>query len=396
MVELKKHIWSEVDLDAIENNVSAFRGIVKNSEIIAVIKANAYGHGAPKIAAFLEGIGINMFAVASVREALELRRNGIAGKIIILGYTAPEEATILANNDISQSVYSESYALALAENLKGIGKRLNIHVKLNTGMNRLGFNCCTDPDSAKKISAVLQNDCFCFEGIFTHFASADRGGDQDLEFTRLQSVRFLNVCNELKNMGYVPKLRHCCNSAGIVTMPDMQLDAVRLGISLYGLTPDEGLDLPIALSPALSLKSTISLVQVIESGETVSYGRTFRANGKMRIAAVSVGYADGYPRLLSGKGEVLIGGTRCKILGRVCMDQLIVDVSHLTDVKEGAEVVLIGQQGEERISAEDIARLCGTINYEIVCGVSHRVPRYYLKNCEIVSTTDYVYEETEK
>lgn len=393
MIELKKHIWSEIDLDAIEKNVTAFSKLAKDSKVFAVIKANAYGHGAHETAEFLTSIGISHFAVASVREAMELRSHGIDGKILILGYTSPEEAVLLADYGISQTVYSENYAAALAEKLTETDKKLNIHIKLNTGMNRLGFNCTTDDKAAEKIAKILQQPCFSFEGIFTHFASADKDGDPELSFSKLQGDRFLKVCGELEDLGYAPKLRHCCNSAGIVTMPHLHLDAVRLGISLYGLTPDPNLDLPVELNPALRLKSTVALVQEIDENQSVSYGRTFNALSKMKIATVPVGYADGYPRLLSGKGEVLIGGTRCKILGRVCMDQLIVDVSHLTEVKEGDEVVLIGKQGEEFISAEEIATLCGTINYEIVCGISRRVPRYYIKNGAVVSVTDYVYEE---
>ena len=393
MIELKKHIWAEIDLDAIAKNVSTFRTLVKNSEIIAVIKANAYGHGAGETAELLTHIGIDHFAVSSVREAMELRLHGIRGKILILGYTAPEEAPLLADYGISQSVYSETYAASLVKSLRDSGKKLNVHIKLNTGMNRLGFNCTTDPDAAEKIGAVLSEDCFTFEGIFTHFSSADKCGDPDLKYTALQAERFLGICRKLETLGHTPKLRHCCNSAGIVTMPHLHLDAVRLGVSLYGLTPDTGLKLPIKLHPALCLKSTVAMVQEIESGETISYGRTFRTKEKMKVATVPVGYADGYPRMLSGKGEVLIGDKRCKILGRVCMDQLIADVSHLEDIHEGDEVVLIGRQGDEFISAEEIASLCETINYEIVCGISRRVPRYYLKNEGIVSITDYVYEE---
>ena len=392
MLELKKHIWSEIDLDAIKENLSAFSKLAKDSEVIAVIKANAYGHGAHETAEFLTSIGVSRFAVASVREAMELRAHGIDGSILILGYTAPEDIPLLADNGISQSVYSEAYAAALAERLTESDKKLNIHIKLNTGMNRLGFNCTTDERAAEKIAKILQLPCFAFEGIFTHFASADKSGDPDLSFSEIQGKRFLKVCRKLKSLGYTPKLRHCCNSAGIVTMPHLHLDAVRLGISLYGLTPDVDLELPVKLHPALCLKSTITMVQEIDENQSVSYGRTFNATSKMKIATVPVGYADGYPRLLSGKGEVLISGKRCKVLGRVCMDQLIVDVSSISDICEGDEVVLIGKQGAEFISAEEIASLCGTINYEIVCGISRRVPRYYIKNGKIQSVTDYLYE----
>ncbi len=393
MFEFKNHIWAEIDLDAIKHNVSAFKESAKGSRIIAVIKANAYGHGAVETAKLLSENGIDGFAVSSLREAIELRRAGIKGLILILGYTSPADAEALVDHNISQTVFSKEYALALSEKLNVTGKKLNIHIKLNTGMNRLGFNCKNPDEAAKEIAEILRLDCFGFEGIFTHFAAADRGGDPELEFTKLQADCFLAVCNALANLGFSPEIRHCCNSAGIITMPHMHLDAVRLGISLYGLTPDTSLPLPIKLQPAMSFKSTVAMVHTAESGDTVSYGRTFKAEKETLLATIPVGYADGYPRLLSGKGEVLINGSRCKIVGRVCMDQLVADITHLPDTKVGDEVVLFGRQGNEYISIEEIAELCGTINYEIICGISRRVPRHYYKNQKLVSTDDYVLRE---
>ncbi len=393
MIEFKKHVWAEINLDAIKNNINGFRTLVGDTEIIAVIKANAYGHGALETAKLLTEIGVNTFAVASLREVAELRNGGIKGNILILGYTAPEDSKALLDFSASQTVFSKEYALALAESLRGIDKKLNIHIKLNTGMNRLGFDCRNIDNTVADVTEVLKKDCFCFDGIFTHFASADRDGDESLDFTKLQAQKFMNVCEGLAAVGFVPKIRHCCNSAGIITMPNMHLDAVRLGVSLYGLTPDPNLELPIKLQPAMSLKSTVAMISKAEAGESVSYGRTFKAEKETKLATVTIGYADGYPRLLSGKGEVLIGGSRCKILGRVCMDQLVADVTHLADIQEGDEVVLIGRQGDEFISAEEIAALSGTINYEIVCGISRRAPRYYFKNKKLVSVTDYMLKE---
>ena len=366
MIEFKKHVWAEIDLEAIKENVENFKALAGSSKIIAVLKANAYGHGVLEIGRLLSGMGVDSFAVASLREAAELRKGGIKDKILILGYTAPEDANALLDYSVSQTVYSKDYALALSENLRGQDKKLNIHIKLNTGMNRLGFDCKNKDSAVAEIAEVLKDSRFNFEGIFTHFASADKGGDSSLDFTQLQASRFTETCEALETLGFVPKIRHCCNSAGIITMPNMHLDAVRLGISLYGLTPDTGLELPVALHPAMSLKATVAMIHKVDAGETVSYGRTFKAKKETRLATVTIGYADGYPRLLSEKGEVLIGGSRCKITGRVCMDQLVVDISHLSHVKAGDEVVLIGKQGDEFISAEEIAKLSGTINYDIV------------------------------
>ncbi len=393
MIEFKKHVWAEIDLDAIKHNISAFKGMTKDSRIIAVIKADAYGHGAVETAKLLLECGVDNFAVASLREAIELRKSGIEGSVLILGYTSPESAEALLDFDISQAVFSKEYAETLAKRLSSSNRKLNIHIKLNTGMNRLGFDCKDTPKAIAEITEILDNNCFNFEGLFTHFASADRGGDSDLKFTKLQADKFTAVCDKLIGMGYTPKIRHCCNSAGVFTMPQMHLDTVRLGICLYGLTPDTGLDLPINLHPAMSFKSTVTMVHSVDSGDTVSYGRTFKAEKETKLATVCVGYADGYPRLLSGKGEVLIHGNRCKIVGRVCMDQLVVDVSHIPEPSEGDEVVLFGRQGDEFIPVEEIAQLSHTINYEIVCGISRRVPRYYYKNQELVAITDYILKE---
>lgn len=393
MIEFKKHVWAEIDLDAIKHNIAVVKKLTNGSDIIAVIKANAYGHGAVETANCLIRCGIDSFAVSSLREAVELRQAGIKGSVLILGYTTPDEAKSLVDYGISQAVFSKEYADALAERLLPSGEKLNIHIKLNTGMNRLGFNCKHPQRATEEIAEVLNKDCFNFEGLFTHFASADRGGDAELEFTKLQAERFTAVCDSLKAKGRTPKIRHCCNSAGIFTMSDSHLDAVRLGISLYGLTPDPALELPINLRPAMSFKSTVSMVHTVENGDSVSYGRTYKAQKETRLATIAVGYADGYPRLLSGKSEVLIGGTRCRLTGRVCMDQIVVDVSHIPEVREGDEVVLFGRQGEEFIPVEEIANICDTINYEIVCGISRRVPRYYFENGKLVTTADYVLKE---
>ncbi len=391
MIEYKKRIWVEINLDAIKANLDEIKKLCGDSEIIAVIKADGYGHGAVEVGLFLQSIGVGFFAVSSLREAVELRRGGIRGKILVLGYTAPDEAQTLADEKISQAVFSSEYAEKLSKSLDRDSK-IDIHIKLNTGMNRIGFNCCGDLPIAD-IENALSLENLRFEGLFTHFAAADRDGDPDAVFTELQYSRYISVCEKLAEHGFKPKLRHCCNSAATLLHTDKRLDAVRPGIILYGLTPDPALTLPVKLTPAMTFKAVVSMLHTVTSGDAVSYGLTYRAKGDRRLATITAGYADGFPRFLSNRGTVLINGTPCPIVGKVCMDQTVVDVTDLDGVCEGDEVVLFGKQKNAQITAEEIARLGGTINYEIVCGISRRVPRYYLKSGKQVTVHDYLIED---
>lgn len=387
-MDINNQIWAEIDLDALKDNLSAIKSVAKKTLPIAVIKADAYGHGAVQIGKELSEMGVNFFAVSCLREALELKHGNIDAKILILGYTDPENAQILAENNISQAVYSLDYARQLSARLNG--KKLSVHIKLNTGMNRIGFNCCDTDLPTKEIITALRLDGICFEGIFTHFAAADKCGDASGEFTKTQYNRFLAVCENLKEYGLSAKYRHCCNSAATLLNPEMHLDAVRTGIILYGLTPDSGLELPIILKPVLSLKATVSMVHKIRAGDTASYGRTFTAKEDMLLATVTAGYADGYPRFLSNCGKVIINGEFCPIVGKVCMDQTVVDITHCKNITAGDEVVLIGSSQNKHITAEELASLGNTINYEIVCGISRRVPRIYIKNGKPEFTSDYL------
>lgn len=391
-MNFKNRVWAAINLDAIDENIKTIKSFAKTAKLIAIIKADGYGHGAVELGRHLEENGIDFFGVSSSREAMELRLGGIKGKILILGYTHPAEAELLVDNNISQAVYSEEYAKSLIEVLKGSGKKLNVHIKLNTGMNRIGFDCCGN-DPTEQIAEILNEDVFSFEGLFTHFATADKDGDPDDENTNNQYNRFLNIADSLAKIGYTPKMKHCCNSAGTLLQTDKHLDAVRTGIIMYGFTPSANLTLPCKLKPAISFKTVVSMVHTLKKGEGVSYGLTFTAQKDMKIATVSVGYADGYPRFMSRKGEVLIGGKRCKILGNVCMDQMIVDITDTENVSIGDEVTLFGEQNGNSISAEEIAKIGNTINYEIICGISRRVPRYYIKNGKQITVSDYLIKE---
>ncbi len=365
-----RRTWAEIDEFALIHNFKIIKSTA-NTPVMAIVKADAYGHGAHIVAPILEKCGADFFGVSNIEEAIELREYGITKPILILGYTPSNLVDELIKHDISQCVYSYDIAKELSLSAKALGKTLKIHLKLDTGMSRLGFDCRNDDlcgaDSALK-SAQLEN--LYLEGIFTHFAVADRTECDEDGFTDRQYSRFCEAVDYLKQNGITAKYNHCCNSAAICQDFAKHLDMCRAGIILYGLTPSADLSLPQDFIPVMEMKSVISMVKTISKGDTVSYGRTFKAEKDIKIATVTAGYADGYPRALSNKGYVLIGGRRADIIGRVCMDQFCVDVTDL-NVSVGDEVLLFGKD----LPIESLAQICGTINYELVCGVSPRVKR---------------------
>ena len=363
--------WAEININALRDNFKKIKAAVGDCELTAVVKANAYGHSAKEVVPVLEREGADRFAVATLSEALELREFGITKPILILGYTSPVHARLLAENDVVQCVYSPENAAALSQNASAAGVNVKIHIKLDTGMGRLGFDC--RDDSLRGIedainAARLPHLDFC--GLFTHFAVSDRTPDEEDGFTDEQYKRFCAAAKRFEKAG-LRGMHHCCNTAASLLDADKRLDGCRVGIALYGLVPAVGLDIKVDLTPVMTLKSTVSMVKDIRVGDTVSYGRTFKAEKNMRIATVSAGYADGYPRLLSNKGHVIVAGKRANIIGRVCMDQFSIDVTDIPDVKMGDEVILFGKE----LPVEEIAEISNTINYEIICGVSPRVPR---------------------
>lgn len=370
--------WAEIDSSALLHNFKIIREKAGLSKIMAVVKANAYGHSAPDIAPLLDKAGADSFAVSNLDEALQLRGLGIKKPILILGYTPVEATELLCKNKISQCIFSYEYAKELSKAVTLLGKQLNIHIKLDTGMCRLGFNCKDDKlselDEAIRAAGLPG---FHLEGVFTHFAFSDRVEMQDNGFTNQQFDLFKKSAEAFIKSGHKPDYCHCCNSAALLLDREKRLDLVRPGIILYGLTPNADLELKEELLPVMTLKSAVSMVKEISRGDTVSYGRTFKAKRKMKIATVTAGYADGYPRLLSNKGYVLINGQKAPIVGRICMDQFNADVSEIKDVKTGDEVILFGKE----LPVEEIAPLCDTINYEIVCGINSRVPRIMV-NCD--------------
>ena len=364
--------WAEIDLDALVHNFDIIKKEATGAKLMAVVKADAYGHSARIVAPILEQHGADAFAVSNIEEAITLRGCGITRPILILGYTPVSMAAQLYLNDISQCVYSPEYAAALSKRACADGVKVKVHIKLDTGMSRLGFDCRDEKLSGiEEAVTAARLKGFVFEGIFTHFAVSDRTETSEDGFTDKQYSRFCTAAERFEKAGLRPKYRHCCNSAAFCLDSDKHFDMCRPGIILYGLTPSSDLKLKENFVPVMTVKSVVSMVKTIKKGDTVSYGRTFTAEKEMKIATVTAGYADGYPRLLSNKGYVLINGKRANIIGRVCMDQMSVDVSDIEDVKQGDEVILFGKT----LPVEELADMCGTINYEIICGISPRVPR---------------------
>lgn len=369
-----RRAWAEVDISAIVGNFKLIKEYA-NAPVYAVVKADAYGHGAAVCAPALESVGADGFAVSNIEEAEELRRAGVRVPILILGYTPADCAARLAYGDIAQCVYSLEYARALNECSKACRVRPKVHLKLDTGMGRIGFDISSDTscaiDEMAEVLGMPNLDC---EGIFTHFSSADGGSDEDKEYTRAQYARFFEAKRTLEQRcSHRFALAHCANSAASVTLEGEKGDLVRAGIILYGLSPSGEVGLPEGLRPAMSFYSVVSMIKHVKAGTNVSYGRTYTAPEDRIIATVSAGYADGVPRLLSNKGEVIIRGKRAKIVGRICMDQFCVDVTDIDGVAMGDRVTIFG----EGLSADEVALHADTINYEIICGVSKRTQRIY-------------------
>ena len=394
MSELLKKIrmrtWAEIDLDNIEYNLKTIKGALGNGvKLCCVVKADGYGHGAPEVSRLFEELGADILAVSNIEEALQLRQAGITLPLLILGYTPAECAQTLATNNISQCVYSYEYGLALAQYANECSMQVKIHVKLDTGMGRIGF-LCRDSEGSELNEAleICKNKNLIPEGIFTHFASADEAASGE-EYTRAQYAEFCRAISFFEDNGISFEIKHCANSAATFTYPEYRLDMVRVGLALYGLTPFECPALH-SLRPAMSLRSVISHVKTLKCGESVSYGRKFTATKNMRVATVPVGYADGFMRSTADSNYTLKVGNRCApILGRICMDQLLLDVSDI-DCNVGDIVTIF--DGDESHNATALASANGTIPYEVLCSVGKRVPRAFVRNSTIIEWSDEIYE----
>lgn len=371
MVDTIHRSWVEIDIDRIVSNYSVYKKKMrKDQTVMAVVKANAYGHGDIQVVKALQAVGCRRFAVSNIQEALKLCEIPEIDEILILGYTPPYYFDILnAHNNIVQTVVSEEYAKILAEH----HLRSKCQFAIDTGMNRIGL----DGDDPAFCEQVIRNynELLNISGLFTHLCVADSDDAKQIEFTHTQIDKFRKVSDLVKDLS-LSEL-HCLNTAGGLWHNEYG-NIVRLGISLYGLKPDYSNTLPDSIEPALQWKSVISMVKTVSAGEDIGYGRSFHVDHNMKIATIPTGYADGYSRFLSNKGWVLIDGKKARIVGRVCMDQMMVDVTDISDVSVGQVVTLLGVDGKEQFNADDMAELIGTIGYEIVCNISSRVERVYL------------------
>ena len=380
-------VYAKIDLDAIAYNMEQMKQNIRpETKVMAVIKADGYGHGAVQIAEMMERWNyIWGFAVATLDEAVVLRTEGIQKPILVLGCVFPDRYMEMLKHEIRMNIYTEEMAESISRMAAREGKTAYMHIKLDTGMSRLGFGI--NEQSAETIKRISKMPNVNMEWIFTHFTKAD---EKDKSFTKKQIQEFVWMTERLKEKNVRFTYEHCSNSAGIIDVPEANFDIVRAGISTYGLYPSEEVDKTnVKLKPALALKSHVAFVKEIERGTPVSYGGTFVAKEKMKIATIPVGYADGYPRSLSNKGYVLIRGKKAPILGRVCMDQFMVDVTQIEGVSFGDKVTMIGKDGNEILPVEVLSELSGRFNYEFVCDLGKRIPRVYVRDGKIAEQVDY-------
>jgi len=371
-------ICAEIDLKRIAANARILKTHAGKARLMAVVKANAYGHGAEQVARTALENGASWLGVARISEAVALREAGIEAPILILGVTPEAGVSLLLRYDFRQAVVDAGYARMLSLAAERLGGRVMSHIKVDTGMGRLGFDAVQESalHCASAILTAASLPGIHAEGIFTHFATAD---EADLAEARNQLARFSAVLGHLEALGLTFALRHAANTAGIFTLPEARFDMVRGGISLYGLNPSSTVRADtLGVRPVMRVTGEVVQVKLVKKGALVSYGGTWKAEKETRVATVSCGYGDGYPRLLSGRGHMLVGGRRAPVLGRVCMDMTMIDVTGIDGVEVGDEVVIMGSQGDAVVSADEIAEAIGSINYEVTCMVASRVPRVYL------------------
>lgn len=370
-----ERVCARIDLGAVARNFKNMRANLKDAtRMIAVIKTNGYGHGAVEIAHLTEGYDYLWgFAVATVEEAMELRASGIRKPILILGFVFPEDYDTIVRNDIRPAVFKVSMAKEIDEAAHRAGVKAKIHLAVDTGMSRIGF--AVSEEGVRQAAAAAAMENLEIEGTFTHFARAD---EVDKTHAVLQFERYMKFVDMLTEAGVHPGMRHVCNSAGIMELPEFQLDAVRAGITIYGIYPSEEVDRSrLPLESVMSLISHIAYIKELPPGCPISYGGTFVTKRESRIATIPVGYGDGYPRLLSSKGSVLIRGKRAPIVGRVCMDQFMVDVTDI-EAEEFDTVTLLGKDGDDAITVDELGRICGRFPYEFTCDINSRVPRVFI------------------
>lgn len=385
-MNMVKRTWAEISLNAIEHNYNVIRNkVADDTKVCCVIKADGYGHGAVELSQIYEKLGADFFAVSNIDEGIEIRKSGSKLPIVILGYTPVSEAENLAEYDISQAVFSLEYAKELSEKCVEEDCTCKMHIKVDSGMSRIGFMCQEFPRDEYSIEEICEACCLPnleVEGLFTHFCVSDEDAE-GREFTNKQYENFIHVRDSLKKRGVDISVVHCSNSGAIEDYPETCCDMVRAGIILYGLAPSSKLADRLDLVPAMTLKTVVAFVKEVQKGATISYGRTFTADRKMKIATVPIGYADGFIRQNAKDGYMMVNGKKAKIVGRICMDQTMLDVTDIEDVKTGDEVVVFGTGENGEPTADSLAENTGTINYETVCLVGKRVPRIYIKDGKI-------------
>lgn len=389
MNEYLKRTWAVINLDNLEFNISQIKKqLSPKTKIMGVVKADGYGHGDRLIAQTLVKCGLDFLAVSNLDEALSLRNAGIECDLLILGFTPVQMASTLSSFHITQTVFSIEYAQKLDAECARIGVTLNVHIKVDTGMSRIGIIENDHHSASDEIAEICNLSSLSVLGIFTHLSSADSLDDASVAYTKHQLQYYERVVLKLEQKGYTIGLKHVQNSAGIAFLSDMHYDYARAGIVMYGVAPSDE-KLAFELKPVMQLKSVVSMVKYIDAGTSVSYGRQFVSDKELKIATVPIGYADGYPRLLSNKGYMLIRGKRAAIIGNVCMDQLMLDVSGIDEVAMGDIVTVVGSDGDMEIGFGELSGLIGSISYEMMCLIGKRVPRVYKKNGHTIAVVDY-------
>ena len=386
-MKLLKRTWADVSLDALAHNYHAIRShIGPDCKFLGVMKADAYGHGAVPMSHALVELGAEYLAVSNLEEAVQLRRGGIRAPILILGYTPAMYAENMIYLDLTQEVHSLAYAQALNDALGGTNFILNVHLKLDTGMTRIGFTAYGDEAALSEMAQAARLPHLHVEGAFMHFSVADSHAEADVAYTKLQYRRFLDALDYLKAQGIEPEVRHCCNSGATILYPEYAMDMVRPGIMTYGLSPSSDAAGVLDLEPVLRLYTTISQIRTFPAGVDVSYGRTYTTREAQRLAVLSIGYADGLARSLSGKAAFLLHGKLAPVVGRICMDMCMVDVSDIPEAQEGDTVAVISPQRP----CECLAEQLGTISYEVLCGINKRIPRIYLQGGKASEILQYI------
>ncbi|MDD3164270.1 MAG: alanine racemase [Oscillospiraceae bacterium] len=390
-MEYMRRTWVEVSLDNLEHNYHMLRGMLpEQCKFLGIVKADAYGHGAVAVGRKLERLGADYLAVSEMEEAVQLRRGGITVPVLILGYTPPEFAGAMAKYNFTQEINSLEYAQALSCALQGTGLTLKAHIKLDTGMSRLGFFAYDRPETLDEIVSISKLPQLDLEGVFAHFSVADSRKEADVAYTRLQFQRFMDTLDALQARGVTFRIRHHANSAAILQYPEFALDMVRAGIACYGIFPSGDLRGCADLRPTFSLLSSIAQIKSFPAGIPVSYDRIYTTPSPRSIAVLPVGYADGFLRRLSVGTTVLLHGRRVPVVGRICMDLCMIDVTDVPEAAVGDTVTILGTDGDETVRCYELAERVGTIPYEIICGISKRVPRLYMEGGKQIDLLRYI------